>query len=125
MSQENVESFKRGAAAWNRGDFDAWIDHLDPEIEWQALMEVYRGHAGARHLWNNFKELELKIEFFDVRDLGERVLGLGEMKAQGQETRLDLSSDLATAGKVSRRQVVSFHDFGTHAEGLEAAGLDA
>jgi hypothetical protein len=67
----------------------------------------------------------LKIEFFDVRDLGERVLGLGEMKAQGQETRLDLSSDLAQLARFRDGRVVSFHDFGTHAEGLEAAGLDA
>ena len=125
MSQENVESFRRGAAAWNRGDFDEWIAHLDPEIEWHALMEVYRGHAGAQQLWDNFKEMKLTIEFFDVRDLGEQVLGLGEMQAKGQETRLDLSSELAQLASFRDDKVVSFRDFGTHAEGLEAAGLDA
>ena len=42
MSQENVEVFKRGVEAWNRDDFDAWIEQYDPEVEWFALMEVYR-----------------------------------------------------------------------------------
>ena len=42
MSQENVEVFKRGVEAWNGDDLDAFIDLVDPEIEWFALMEVYR-----------------------------------------------------------------------------------
>jgi hypothetical protein len=48
MSQENVESFKRGIEAWNRDDYDAWIDEFDPELQWFALMEVFRGHAALR-----------------------------------------------------------------------------
>ena len=55
MSQENVESFKRGVEAWNGDDFDAWIEQFDPEVEWFALMEVFRGHAGAQHAWEGFK----------------------------------------------------------------------
>ena len=47
--------FKRGVEAWNRDDFDAWIDLFDPEVEWFALMEVYRGHAGVRQAWESFK----------------------------------------------------------------------
>src|SRR5229473_8630073 len=43
MSEKNVENFKRGADAWNRDDFDAWIDQFDPEVEWFALMEVFAG----------------------------------------------------------------------------------
>jgi hypothetical protein len=49
MSLENVESFGRGVEAWNRDDFDAWVDRFDPEVEWFALMEMFRGHAGARY----------------------------------------------------------------------------
>jgi hypothetical protein len=51
MSQENVESFKGSVNAWNHDDFDAWIDQFDPEVEWFTLVEVYRGHAGARQAW--------------------------------------------------------------------------
>ena len=55
MSQENVEIFVLGTEAWNRDDFDAWIDLFDPEVEWFALMEVFRGHTGARQAWESFE----------------------------------------------------------------------
>ena len=64
MSQENVESFKRGVEAWNGDDFDAWIEQFDPEVEWFALMEVFRGHAGAQHAWEGFKaDVQLSVRF--------------------------------------------------------------
>ena len=40
MSEENVESFKRLVEAWNRDDFDAWIDRFDPKVEWSTLVEA-------------------------------------------------------------------------------------
>ena len=123
MSQENVENFKRGTEAWNRGDFETWLDQLDPEVEWFALMEVYRGHAGARQLWESFKDMQLTIRFDDIRDLGEKVLGLGDMKAKGKTTRLDLTSELSQLATFRDGKLVRSRDFGSHAEGLEAAGL--
>jgi uncharacterized protein with GYD domain len=34
MSQENLETFKRGLDAYNRRDIDALLEELDPEVEW-------------------------------------------------------------------------------------------
>jgi ABC-type taurine transport system substrate-binding protein len=42
MSEENVEAFKRGVAAWNRGDIDAALVVLDPDVEMAA-----RGRKGC------------------------------------------------------------------------------
>jgi ketosteroid isomerase-like protein len=123
MSQENVEVFKRGVDAWNREDFDAWIDHLDPDIEWSARMEVYLGHAGARQLWQSFKHMRLTVRFEDVRDLGDNVLALGEMTAKGQRTGLDLKSELGQLATFRDAKVIRFRDFGSHAEAVAAAGL--
>ena len=47
-----MEVVKQGTAAWNRDDFDVWIDQYDPEVEWFALMEVFHGHTGARQAWD-------------------------------------------------------------------------
>ena len=33
MSEENVESFKRGTEAYNRRDLDELLKTLDPEVE--------------------------------------------------------------------------------------------
>ncbi len=124
MSQENVESFKRGVEAWNRDDYDAWIDEFDPELEWFALMEVFRGHAGARQAWESFKgDMQLTARFDDVRDLGESVLALGEMRLTGHATRLNFAGEIAQLVTYRGGKVVSSRDFRTHAEALEAVGL--
>ena len=72
MSQENVEIVRAAFEAWNRNDFDAWIQYFDPEVQWSALLEEFRGHAGIRQAWQSFKvDLQLKARFDDIRDLGE------------------------------------------------------
>jgi ketosteroid isomerase-like protein len=124
MSQEDVENFKRCVEAWNGDDFDAWIDLFDPEVEWSALMEVFRGHAGARQAWQSFKgDMQLRVLFDDVRDLGESVLALGEIIGIGRTTRLNVSGEIAQLVTFRGGKIVSFRDFRSHAEGLEAAGL--
>ncbi len=124
MSQENVEKFKRGFEAWNRDDFDLWIDGFDPEIEWFALMEVFRGHDGARRAWESFKgDMQLKIRFDEIRDLGDSVLALGEITGTGRTTGLDVSGEIAQLVTFRGGRAIRFRDFRSHAEGLEAAGL--
>ena len=121
---ENVATFQRSVDAWNRDDFEAWIEQLDPEVEWFALMEVYRGHAEARHAWESFKaNMQLGVRFDDVRDLGETVLALGEMHATGHTTGLDLSGELAQLATFRAGKVFTVRDFASHAEALRAAGL--
>src|SRR6476659_867242 len=123
MSQENVETFKRGVDAWNRDDSDTWIELYDPNVEWFALMEVYRGLAGARQAWESFKgDMELEVRFDDVRDLGESVLALGELTGIGHKTRLSFARELAQLVTYRGGKAVSVHDFASHAEALEAAG---
>ncbi len=124
MSEENVESFKRLAEAWNRDDFDAWIDQFDPEVEWSTLVEVYRGHAGARKAWESLKgTMQIRARFDDIRDLGESVLALGEMEGTGQTTRLDFTDELSELVTYRGGKIVKIRDFRSHAEALEAAGL--
>jgi ketosteroid isomerase-like protein len=124
MSQENVETFKRSIEAWNRDDFDTWIDQFDPELEWLALTEGYRGHAGARQAWEGFKaNAQLRVRFDDVRDLGESVLALGKMEITGPTTRINMAGELAQLATFRGGKIVRFRDFRSHAEALEAVGL--
>jgi ketosteroid isomerase-like protein len=124
MSQENVETFKRSVEAWNRGDFDAWIDKLDPEFEWFAMLEVFRGHAGAEEAWQSFKgDLRLTARFDDVRDLGDSVLALGTLEGEGRTTRLNIAAEIAQLATFRGGRIVRFRDYGSHVEALEAAGL--
>ena len=123
MSQENVETVQRAFEAWNRDDFDAWIQYFDPEVQWSALLEDFRGHAGLRQAWQSFKGFQLKSRYEDIRDLGDSVLALGELTATGQITELDLNNEIAQLATFRDGMILSFRDFSTHAEALEAVGL--
>ena len=124
MSQENVEAFRRQHQAWNRNDLDAWIECFDPEVQWSALLEEFRGHAGIRRAWHSFKvDLQLKARFDDIRDLGDSVLALGELTGSGRTTGLNLSAEIAQLAAFRDGKILSFRDFATHDEALEAAGL--
>jgi ketosteroid isomerase-like protein len=50
MSQENVETLRRGYEAFNRRDIDGALEGLDPEVEWPNMLEgtIIRGHQAVR-----------------------------------------------------------------------------
>ena len=112
MSQENVETVQRIFEAWNRNDFDAWIQYFDPEVEWSALLEEFRGHAGIRQAWQSFKvDLQLKARYEDIRDLGDSVLALGELTGTGRITGLNLNDEIAQLATFRDGRILSFRDF--------------
>jgi ketosteroid isomerase-like protein len=50
MSQENVEVVRAGFEAYNRGDVDALLGLLDPQVEWtDQFVEggTFRGREGV------------------------------------------------------------------------------
>ncbi len=133
MSQENVEAFKRAIDAYNRRDIDAVLKEIDPEVEWlgavQTLVEgkakVYRGHAGVRQWVRDIDETlaDIRLEFFEIRDLGDRLVASGRLRARGKASGAETESPFACVvdsknGKATR--VLSFLD---PKEALEAAGL--
>ena len=66
MSEENVELARKAIDALNRGDLDAVLAFLSPDVVWEALEgvpgigELYRGRAGVREwielMWENAEE---------------------------------------------------------------------
>src|SRR6266513_2991360 len=94
MSQENVEQFKRGAEASNRRDIDALIDTLDAGVSWSPAFpvllggetKVYRGHDGVREMFRGFYDVvdEIHVEYSEIRDLGDRVVGIGRLRMRGK-----------------------------------------
>ena len=116
--------FKRGVEAWNGDDLDAFIDLVDPGIEWFALMEVMAGHAGVRRAWESFKVTVCNSRF-DLTTFVTwgSVLALGEMETTGQTTGLDFTTEIAQLVTYRGGKAVRTRDFPSHAEALEAAGL--
>jgi ketosteroid isomerase-like protein len=88
-------------------------------------MEVYRGRTGVRQAWESFKgDMQITVRFGDIRDLGESVLALGEMESTGHTTGLNFTDEVAQLVTYRDGRVFKVRDFASHAEALEATGLE-
>ncbi len=128
MSEENVETLTRIAAAWNRRDLDAWLGFMHPEIDRQGGFTrlegtAFRGREGMRLYWSETNAaLELVVSFNEVRDLGDTVLGLGHLRGRS-EGGIPIDTQYGIVMGFRDGLAVLGSDWGSHAEALEAAGL--
>ncbi len=133
MSQENVEAFKRAIEAYNRRDIDAFLEEIDPEVEWhgalQALLEseatVYRGHEGVRQWLRDIDEAlaDIHLELPEIRDLGDRIVAIGWLRARGTTSGAEAESPFGCVVESKSGKAIRLLSFLSHAQALEAAGL--
>ena len=131
MSEENVEIVRKSIDAVNRGDTDAWLGFLSPEVVWESLplpgfRDVYRGRVEAREwrelLLEVFVEAHLEIE--EITALSDDRVLIGHTQiGRGRGSGLPVEQPSWAVfwladGLITRRQV-----FWTRDEALEAAGL--
>ena len=131
MSEENVEIVRKVLDAVNRGDMDAWLGFLSPQVVWESLAlpgfrDVYRGRAEAREwieqLLEVFEEAHIEIEVITALS-DDRVLILSCITGRGRGSGVPVERPSCEVswladGLITRRQV-----FWTRDEALEAAGL--
>jgi ketosteroid isomerase-like protein len=133
MSEENVELARKAIDALNRGDLDAWLAFLSPDVVWEALPgvpglgELYRGRAEVREWIEQLFELAeggIHTEIEQLTDLGDdRVFLAIVLTARGRGSGVPFEMPnweviWFAEGLVTRRQI-----FWTRDEALEAAGL--
>jgi ketosteroid isomerase-like protein len=133
MSQENVEAFKRAFDAVNRRDIEALMPELDPEVEWHTdfLMAmggkgtVYRGHEGIREWLRDLYETlsEIQAEYSEIRDLGDRTVAIGRIRARGTASGAETESPIGSVVEFKNGKVIGVRTFLDPKEALEAAGL--
>jgi ketosteroid isomerase-like protein len=133
MLEENVALARKAIDALNRGDFDALLAFLSPDVVWEGLEgvsgigELYRGRAGVREwiaLMSEDTAEGIHTEIEQMADLGDdRVFIAVVLTARRRDSGepfeyrtwqiVWFADDLIT-----RRQV-----FWTRAEALKTAGL--
>jgi ketosteroid isomerase-like protein len=133
MSQENVEAFRRGIDASNRGDVEALLEELDPEIEWRSAMHaliggeetVFRGHDGVRTLFRDVQESfsELHFEATEIQDLGDRILVIGRTRVRGKTSGAVTVTPIALVTEVRNGKARLLRTYRDPEEAREAAGL--
>lgn len=133
MSQENVERFRRGIDAWNRGALDEYLE--DVSAEWTfitsgtfpGVADTYRGREGARRLWEDMRgPWDSQGFHFDVErieDLGDTVLALSTIRARGQTSGVEASLQWAHLVTFSHDDAIVTRNYASWKEALEAAGI--
>ena len=129
MSQENVDRFVEATEAFNRGDVDAWLGPYDTEVVFEPQVAAVEGasvgHDGLRAFAETIGDLydHFQVRFHDVRDLGERVLALGEASSIGRGSGVRMDQPLAIVASFREGRIVHFKDYGEEVEALKAVGL--
>jgi ketosteroid isomerase-like protein len=133
MSQENVDLIRRGTELWLRGDFEAWLETVDPEVEWDIsthpLPDVPNRGRGREALitdmiatyvsgWNDYT-----AEIKEVSEAGDEVILVLHETATMRDTGVPLERDLVQLWTVRDGRGVLLRVFRTKHEALEAAGL--
>jgi ketosteroid isomerase-like protein len=132
VSQQNVEIIREFLEAFNRRDFAASLDAIDPDVEWHpppdipnaaiatghaALIANWRDWLGA---WDYYRFLPEEI----LEGTGEKVLVVGHESGQGTDSGIEARSRRVTAVYQLRDgKIVRFKAYLDRAEALQAAGL--
>jgi ketosteroid isomerase-like protein len=129
MSQENVEIVRRAFDDWNRGEVSEMnirsAYHRDVEfLPLRAATEgVYRGVAGIERFIADTHEVFERFElYYELLDLGERVLAWGEIHVRARGSGIE--TDIVTGGVFEFRdgKILRWEDFGSKDKALEAVG---
>jgi ketosteroid isomerase-like protein len=129
MSQENLELFRAGVAAWNEGDYDAVVDMCHPEVEWSFSDRLpdatgqIRGKEEIRRFFQTFTGdwSEISIRADRIEDHGADVVADVAFVAKGRDG-IEVSMRFIHVWTVRDGQIVRFRGFGSFEEALEAAG---
>ena len=131
MSEENVELTLRATDAFNRRDVEAAIALWDEEGVWYPAIEIltegrrtYRGHAELRQYYRDLAEFaeESHVEWSEVRDLGDRVLTLGQLSMRFA-SGVELDQEGGCLFTWRNGKLLEARPYMSRAEALEAAGL--
>jgi uncharacterized protein len=133
VSQENVEVVRSAFGMVTiPGDPDTMIGASDPGFHMHLIgvagEPVY--YAGARGIREFFRDVAQSWESFrfeatDLRDLGDRVLVLGDVRGRGRLSGVEVNDQWAWIVELRDGRVTSLRGYLDQREALEAAGLRA
>jgi ketosteroid isomerase-like protein len=132
MSDENLQVGRDLIDAVNRGDLDAFLARVRPDVVWDdregwpGIKGVYRGPDGVRDWWDRFLEVweSVAIEIEEIREGPDgrvflQVSGAFRGGASGASAEVRAWEVLSLEdGQVARRKLLW-----TREEALDAAGL--
>jgi uncharacterized protein len=130
MSRANVEAAERIYEARRRGDVDALLEELHPDVEWRPHLaslggRPVRGHASVREYlaslaeeWEDFRQ-----DLEQVFDAGDEVVAFLKTYGRGRGSGIELQPQVAHVLRFSDGKCIKIVTYLDRAEALSAAGL--
>jgi uncharacterized protein len=131
VSQANLEAAERIYAARLRGDVDALLAELHPDVEWRPHLSSLggrsvRGHDGVRDYlaslaeeWEDFRQ-----EVAQLFDAGDEVVAFLDTYGRGRASGVELRPRVAHVLRFEDGKCVESVTYLDRAEALRAVGLD-
>ena len=129
MSEENVDLLREGIKQWNSKDIPGMLRGMDPEIGWEHWLADLEGDltgVDAVRAWHEDIARHFdhwRVDCDDFRDLGDRVLALGTLRAVGKESGVETEFPFTVVATFRNGVLTHFIDYGDRDRALEAAGL--
>ena len=132
MSEENVDAVRKAFEAFNRGDLDAALERMHPDIEWRTAdtfpdAATYRGREAVRDFWQTWRDTfrGFRLHLEECVPVGEDYV-LATFRVSGEGTGSGASVESPAVfqlGEVRAGRVTWVGMFLTEGDALEAAGL--
>jgi hypothetical protein len=128
MSQQNVDSGRAIADAFNRRDWDAFVALADDDISVEsrlvAMEGAYQGHEGLRRWWDNFLGTfpDYTVEIEELRDFGDVTLAHVRGWGHGADSATPIVDPFWQPARWRNGKCVWWRNCATEEEALEAAG---
>ena len=127
MSQENVEAMRRWTEATARGDYEAALAELDPDVEIDDTDIPETTGADSFNEWLARWDAawdSWRIEGLELLPAGDdKVLALFRMIVTGKGSGIELSRDDAVLGEFREGRLARLGYYNDQHKALEAAGL--
>ena len=131
MSQENVETVRRGIDAYNRGDLDGVLENWAPDavVDWSRSRGfdagVFRGHAEIRAHWQRLLAAfdKVRIELVDPIEVEGDLLIVENLGYLRGRDGIEVQTRSAWLITIRDGELTSFTLYQTRQDALEAAGL--
>ncbi len=134
MSEANVSIVRRAYDAFNRGDWEAALQHADPGLTWRLhgelaldVPEAVRGREAVKELWVGFFDAwdDYKMEPLELTEAPDgRLLVTVLFTAVGQGSTAPIELTYFWLYRVRDGAITEVDAYLDRAEALAAAGME-
>jgi ketosteroid isomerase-like protein len=129
VPSDNLETVKRGFAAFNEEGVEGIVPLVHPEFEATTPPELasepdtYRGADGIRRWFDSFDEVmdEIRWDAREFHEVGDQVVVEFTLRARGRTSGLDFGQDAVMVWKLRDGRAIGLELYPTLDEAMAAA----